>query len=646
MVRYPIPPNELFTIEDMAKKPVIADMDVEAVETRLPPNLMPPGERKKNAVPLLSNLSWEYLQAAYKDLFCRKPESRKKADIIKEIADAICFRSLEQFNQWFQSFHPLARMILARIVFEGNIPLEPLEKKYGLSLTEKIKTNSWTAIVVFNRDLRLNFLLVYEYCGRLAAGIPFGLRKILAPWFVPPPEILPENCLADIQEPDPGVFSWNNSAGAAESWPLLCDSLASLQERMSEQERAKIVKGFKKRDLAELRQSSGLPPFGFAGDFAPDSAGLSARFVYMMKNGRIQRPEDGQKAIRGLVDAFFSEDTGYPKAYYYPDRSALEFGILIDHLTKTPGYFLVEDRALPPSRMVFRDILSEIAADGRRFDADKLARRIHLSGAPFFFIDRRIEETLKWKAEALTLDGMRYEQKYYDEFHPEGILRHELLVKPLFKAYCFLFACLGILEITQEEPPLPGVAKGKPCPVSPYDSLKIIKITELGLWCLGLRNKPPKAPERRYEAIADKELLLVTVRGESLERKVYLDKIGRKLGEDRWRISPASFLAGCAHKKDIEDRIERFRALIDPDPAPHWLGLFEKLRSRTGLFDAPEEDYLVFRLPGDRALTEELLADRELAAVVLRAEGRLLIVPAKHEKKFFALLGEHGIARF
>jgi hypothetical protein len=622
------------------------DIDLDAIKTRQPPNLMAPAERKKNAVSLLSNLTMDYLLAACKDLFQQKPEARKKTELIKEIAGALCFPGFEQFDKWFRSLHPLAQAILARIVFEEDIPLETLEKEYGVTLTEKIKVNSWSSVIGFLKELRLNFLPIYTCYDHLVVCIPFGLRWMLAPWFVPPPGIRLENCLADEQEPPPGAPVWNNSAGLAESWPLLCDSLASLMDRMDGQEKVKIPRGLKKRDLAELRQSSGLPPFPLAGDFAPDSAELSARFVFMMKNGQVHRPKDGQKAINSLVDAFFGEETLYPKSYYYPDRNALESNILIDHLSRTPGYYVREDKVLPPSRMVFKRMLLDIAADDRRFDADKLARRIQLSGVPFFFVDTDIEESLKWKARSLTLDGIEFKHDYYDEFHPAGLLRRELLMKPLFKAYCYLFACLGILEITQEKPPLPGIVREKPSPISPYDSLKTIKITELGLWCLGMRNTAPKPPERQYEAIADKELLLVTVRGESLERKVYLDKIGRKLGEDRWRISPASFISGCVSKRDIENRIDRFRSLIDPDPAPHWISLFEKLRSRSGLFGFPEDDYLVFRLPDDRALTEELLSDRDLAPVVLRAEGRLLIVPRKNEKKFFTLLGEHGITRF
>jgi hypothetical protein len=58
----------------------------------------------------------------------------------------------------------------------------------------------------------------------------------------------------------------------------------------------------------------------------------------------------------------------------------------------------------------------------------------------------------------------------------------------------------------------------------------------------------------------------LTVQGSSLERTVYLDRIGRKLGPDRWRISPDSFIAGCADKKQIEERTHKFKALIDPSP--------------------------------------------------------------------------------
>jgi hypothetical protein len=293
---------------------------------------------------------------------------------------------------------------------------------------------------------------------------------------------------------------------------------------------------------------------------------------------------------------------------------------------------------------VFQKILLAVAENGNWFNADKLAMMIKLTGEPFFFTHANIESTLKLKADTIVLGDLHFEKDPYDEFNPVDYLRYELLVKPLFKAYCYLFAGLGILAIRTGEAPQPLAFRGKSCPVSPYDSLKEIKVTSFGQWCLGLTKEAPKAAPQQYEAIADKELFLVTVRGNSLERKVYLDRIGSKLGESRWRISAASFLSSCATRKDIENRIERFKSLIDPNPAPHWTEFFEKLKTRAGLFDHPKAGFLIFDLPADRALAEELLSDKALSSMVLRAEGRLLIVPAKNKKKFTALLAEHGIA--
>ncbi|MDR1374165.1 MAG: hypothetical protein LBJ24_04255, partial [Treponema sp.] len=190
MAKYPISPDELFTVEEMPEETLAIKVDIDpgAVKTCLPPNLMPLPERKKNAVFSFSNLTLEYLLAAYKDLFRRKPESKKKADLIGEMAEALCFSGLQQFNAWFAGLHPLTRVILARIVFEEDIPVKTLEAEYGLTLLEKTKTNGWAAAVMFLKELRLNFLPVYKYCDHFIVRIPAAFRQVLAPWFVPPQE--------------------------------------------------------------------------------------------------------------------------------------------------------------------------------------------------------------------------------------------------------------------------------------------------------------------------------------------------------------------------------------------------------------------------------------------------------------------------
>jgi hypothetical protein len=376
---------------------------------------------------------------------------------------------------------------------------------------------------------------------------------------------------------------------------------------------------------------------------------IAARFVLCMTNFNPLRPPEGQEALRNLTTDFFKSKALFNDYMTPPDRKYLEFNIFTDHLSRTPGYYLEgNNRELPLSRIVFRDLLRLVAQDGRWFDADALGDHIHRSGKNFSFCSSTLEGTLKLKAETLEIGGITYNADYdYDyDFNPEGILRHELLVKPVFKAYCLLFGALGLLDISLKSPPLRRQYHEKALPISPYDCLEAVRITELGRWCLGLTDKRPPRPERNYQAIADRELCLVTVQGNSLEREVYLDRIGVKLGENRWRISPASFIAGCEDKSQITDRISRFKLLIDPDPAPHWEALFHKVLSRAGLFDGRRVDVAVYSLPEERELAEELLLDPALKPIALRAEGKLLVIPAKNFRKFLSFLNDHGISHF
>ena len=52
---------------------------------------------------------------------------------------------------------------------------------------------------------------------------------------------------------------------------------------------------------------------------------------------------------------------------------------------------------------------------------------------------------------------------------------------------------------------------------------------------------------------------------------------------------------------------------------------------------------LIFDLPENPEILEELLRDPELKQVARRAERLMLVVAAKDQKKFFAILNEHGI---
>jgi hypothetical protein len=624
------------------------------IKTMTPPKLPTKKQRVKKYTDYLDQFTMETLRK-YHSVFLRgKAGGKKKAELIAELAELMAFDNEKAFREWFFGLPVLTQNLFYRLAFDSLVPIQKLEAEFGLSFAHEVSVYSWQKKWVFHEELGLDFFDVYFQYGQAYTLLPYVIQLVLLQWLVPPPDYNLESCAADT---DAACIPWDNSAGIADSFPLLYEAIEELFSRMKPEDSPfRCVRGFKKKDADALRASSAFKPFDVPGDvpgkeikaadLVPDSADLSARFILAMNNFSIVRPKDGQAEVKKLVTFFFDEKSRYPGYVNPPDRHSLEFNVLFDHISKGSDYSLRYGSVLPSSRDIFRSILVYCARDGRSFDADKTASFIYRSRQDFTFFPEGIDRYVKYKAGTITADGLVYSDKYYDEFYPRGIMTYPLLVVPLFKAYCYLFAALGVLEITQHLPPLSRGRGEKKLPISPYDSLKTFRVTELGKWCLGLTDKRPARPKAEYQAIADRELFLVTVQGSSLKRTVYLDKIGRKLGPDRWRISPDSFIAGCVNKKQIEDRVNKFRDLIDPDPAPHWSALFEKVVSRLGLFDETLDDMLVYRLPSDQTIAEELLRDTEFRALVCRAEGGLLIVPGENRKKFFAVLNKHGIAVF
>ena len=573
-------------------------------------------------------------------VFLGKGSSLHKNDLVNLLAEHLTFPSEKNFKEWFFALPELFQKICYRGTQTDFVSIRLLEEELGISLVEK---SSWSwERWKYRPELNLDIFPLVNFRDSPFLVLPGFFWEIFSPWLLPPASARLAECRVGDQS-----GAWNNSVLMADTFPLMCDALKLSLEGMKNVSQEKLVRGgFKKKEISELQASTGFVPFTMEGEYAPSGIELASRFILCMHGFSPRRPEDGQDGIRELVRDFFSEKSRFPKSWYFPDRAFLEYNICLDHLSRTSGIYMDNDNILPPSRQVFQEILMHAARDGGWFSADKLAEYIKVSRGNFLFCHQYILGKLKVKAETFELNGEVFTAGYDEEFHPDSIMNFSLFTRPLFKAYCYIFASLGLLEITQEMPPLPRMYRKKQYPFSVYDSLKAFRVTELGRWCLGVSDKRPPRLSQEYQAIADRELLLVTVQGNSLERRVYLDRVGQRLGEDRWRISPASFIAGCANRRQITERIERFKQLIDKDPAPHWEQLFQKVITRAGLFDSKRTDMLVYGLPEDRELQDELLRDPEIKRIVRRVEGRMLVVAAKDNTKFLALLGEHGIAHF
>jgi hypothetical protein len=577
----------------------------------------------------------KYLYSMFIGQFVGVP---RKSELVRQISQALSFSTEDEYNAWFAKLSVLTQRLTVATFYDDYVALKPIENELNITIAEK-ETQRWQDNWHFVKEHELSFFTLYGCNDQPCVSIPKFLRIIVAPW-LPPLRFSLDDCVA--AEP---AAPWDDSSVVPDSITLLHDAICELIAPISPMElRNNVQNAYSKDECANLRKDSGFLSFPDE-ENAPESVDLAARFILIMSNFRPKRPDDGLECIRSMVNDFFCQYARFTVQQIAPDRSFLEYSLLLEHFTRT--YSHIRSREIPGARAIFQDILLKIAADGRCFDADKLAEFIKKDGKPFYLSYAIQDGDLRLGAETLSVNGLTYTTFNGNNFFsPQYMLRFPLLLRPLFKAYCYLFAALGLLEITQRVPSFDRVSQGNAMPISLYDSLATIRITQLGRWCLNLTEERPVRDVQPYEAIADKELFLVTLQGPSLERKLYLEHIGVKLGKDRWRISFTSFIAGCANRHQVVDRIKRFYELIAAKPASHWTKFFDKLVTRAGFFNTPRDDMLVYDLPADKECVEELLRDPLFKQIAFRTEGRMLLVPKSKERAFAALLADHGIARF
>ena len=554
---------------------------------------------------------------------------------VKNLVSAFLFTNKEQFEAWFTLFPPVSQRILAGLAIYRHIFVEPYEKDSEIPLLFVEQSERFVTKHI-NPKLNLNFLIGFSSNGSIGFSIFEPLFSLLRTWLRPPNELLLDRAVMTAEKNE--VFS--NALDIPAAWPLLCEALS---ENIHQFQEKSAIRSIPKKQLADLRSRCGYKNFSLQKDKAPDALDMAACFVLYMSDFTPKRPEDGQTAIKRMVETFFGMDEKeFNKNIFTYKWEQFEYNVLTQHLRR-PNDNWTDYRMPPPSRFAFYRILKMIALDRRWFSAESLAVCYQYLEKEICFCSSGTESRISIKGSFIKIGDLNYESYYgEDRIYVNNATRYVLLVEPLFKAYCYLCAALGLLEITQTEPPLRVTSRGKEMPMSIYDSLDAVRITDFGRWCLGIDTERPERIEEKYEAIADKELLLVTVRGYSYEHTVFLNSIGIKLGDDRWRISPHSFIANCSTEKDITFRIEKFKQLIDANPPPHWERLFSRVLGRANWMRTNAVPAKVYHIGSDLDFAEEILKDPALSACSFRAEGRMLVVPDTLERKFFEFMAEHG----
>ncbi|MFW5826866.1 MAG: hypothetical protein ACOCU4_02180 [Alkalispirochaeta sp.] len=548
----------------------------------------------------------------------------------------------EHFDQWFASLPAYLSLALTDATFRGYVEAERVQAVAGKPVAAGPRYYE-SGYQRTNPNLRLGMFELYRSYGHLLLVMPPLFRRLLSSVLPAPPQYGVGPCA------DQDVRGWSAGETLSESLPLLFTSLEPLLRDRSIHEKI-LRRGLNKSDIKELRKRSAFPSFPVGSRTGIDPIDLIARFV-MIDPKQLERAPttDIRDFVKDLVTTFFTiPDSGKVVSHYLLIDSNFEFSALCPHLSRGPGSsrYGADFYPHPVARSVYFELLKLIANAGSWFDADEMAESIRMQAVTFrLFREDSAATELLLKGAALDLPEGRIELERWERgFVPDVYLVHHLVTKPLLKSYCYLMAALGVLEITETEPEQRLTRKDKLVPISPADGLTRVRITPFGAWCLGVSQEKPELSEVYYEAIADRALPLITYRGQSLECKVFLERIGDLIGEDRYRVSEASFIRDCGSPADIEHRIGEFHRLIAKEPARHWEELFSRIRDRARLFEQ-EEPCVMIQLPQDPALRRLFLEDVKLASLVVRAEGGRIVVPQSNYKKLRKVLEEYGVLK-
>lgn len=428
---------------------------------------------------------------------------------------------------------------------------------------------------------------------------------------------------------------WTIENQIHEVLPLFVESLIPL---LKERDATTIVKkGLLKANIKDLRALCGLPPFPLASSYNLDPLVLLAKFLLSFESAKLERPDDGMAMIKTMVQRLFYDPSRKGTLAY---SGFFEYYALLDHCSLNSSYSYSIDIE-PSSRTGVLNVLSDLQAGESWYAVDDLFQSFLVRGFSLRFENRDVlQNGLSVRGQEVHLphsDYLTYEDK---GFRLVGVLRRPLFERPLFKAYLYLLASLGILDIGETTPELRLTKNDKQVPVSPYEALSCVRLSAFGAWCLNLAKERPEPKKQVFETITDTELLLVTFKGKSLERKLFLEQIGTPLGVERYRVTEASFIKGCTSSAEVLKRIEKFKQLIDAKPSDRWTQFFASLQRRSTLF-AHAEQVLLYTFPDDPEI-RKMFADPALRKLVIRAENNNVVVKKENQKSFQKLLMEHG----
>ncbi|MCM1110704.1 MAG: hypothetical protein NC336_05815 [Clostridium sp.] len=208
--------------------------------------------------------------------------------------------------------------------------------------------------------------------------------------------------------------------------------------------------------------------------------------------------------------------------------------------------------------------------------------------------------------------------------------------EPYVKGYLMALAALGYIEVTMTDQSVTD----KPW----IDGIEYARLTPLGMFATGNTDTITlKKPDMTDIFTVDPDRLLILATNPRNPYMIWLNKICKSVGINRYQVTEKSFLRYCNNIGDIKEKIEFFKNHICAEPGPAWENLFATMLRKAEEIVFPEEKYSLFAVnPSDKELTAILTSDPDLRKIVIRTENYMILVKLSDIDRFRELMKSHG----
>ena len=227
---------------------------------------------------------------------------------------------------------------------------------------------------------------------------------------------------------------------------------------------------------------------------------------------------------------------------------------------------------------------------------------------------------------------------YAEEYH------NELVFEPTLKASLFYLGALGLLELKYDDPisPYDVSAKDKPY-LSPWDSLKYVKLTKLGKYVFGFSDayEYEKKETERKNVKFDEYKPIITVDKQDTITQAKLEQFTEKQDEGRYVLSHAKIFKDCKTKKALEVKIDGFYTQIEANPPQVFKDFFDEIKTNAGMLKR-NLNHIVIELNDNKKLLNLFMKNKKLQELIIKAQGYRVLVSKENLPKLTKIVKDNG----